>query len=324
MESSCCWLADALEADRSEVVRVLREAGAEVVVNYLPVGSEVAARFYAECALLAGVAFVNCMPVFIASNSEWAEQFRKKGVPVVGDDIKSQVGATIVHRVLTNLFGDRGVRRVRRVAPGLLVTEEERALPIHRTLRRVQVLRFAIADRPAADPAEERAAEADRAADKLAIDREEMTENIELMRKRYVRLQERFNVEVETEPMKVAFREIEAQADEAAGELLDGILARLGRADFRAGLPLRYRVVNPHAHAVTDVESVEAGPDDGSRHVDEDLLDGARLGRRCRPGSELLERFTEPRRRWCRRRSTARSARCCRCWTDLTSTTTRS
>ena len=101
--------ADALEADRAEVVRVLREARAEVLVSYLPVGSERAARFYAECALEAGVALVNCMPVFIASDPEWERRFAERGVPIVGDDIKAQLGATIVHRTLTDLFRRRGV-----------------------------------------------------------------------------------------------------------------------------------------------------------------------------------------------------------------------
>jgi myo-inositol-1-phosphate synthase len=93
-----------------DVVGVLRESGAEVVVNYLPVGSEQATRFYAECALSAGCAFVNCIPVFIASDREWAGRFKERGLPVVGDDIKSQVGATITHRVLASLMEDRGVR----------------------------------------------------------------------------------------------------------------------------------------------------------------------------------------------------------------------
>jgi len=92
-----------------DVEEVLRETGAEVVVNYLPVGSEEAARFYAKAALKAGCAFVNCIPVFIASDEAWAKRFEEAGVPIVGDDIKSQVGATITHRVLAKLFSDRGV-----------------------------------------------------------------------------------------------------------------------------------------------------------------------------------------------------------------------
>ncbi len=92
-----------------DVVKVLKESGAEVVVNYLPVGSEEATRYYAQCVLEAGCAFVNCIPVFIASDEEWAQKFKEKGLPIVGDDIKSQVGATITHRVLATLMADRGV-----------------------------------------------------------------------------------------------------------------------------------------------------------------------------------------------------------------------
>jgi myo-inositol-1-phosphate synthase len=93
-----------------DVVEALREARADVLICYLPVGSEDAARFYAQCAIDAQVAFVNALPVFIAGTPEWAEKFRAAGVPIVGDDIKSQVGATITHRVLAKLFEDRGVR----------------------------------------------------------------------------------------------------------------------------------------------------------------------------------------------------------------------
>jgi myo-inositol-1-phosphate synthase len=92
-----------------DVAGILRESGTDVLVNYLPVGSEQAARFYAEQALEAGVAFVNCMPVFIATNEEWAQRFHRRGIPIIGDDIKSQVGATISHRMLSRLFEDRGV-----------------------------------------------------------------------------------------------------------------------------------------------------------------------------------------------------------------------
>ena len=98
------------EPDREEVVRTLRETGTHVLMNYLPVGSQKATEFYAECALEAGVAFVNNIPVFIASNERWARRFREAGVPIIGDDIKAQIGATIVHRVLTDLFAKRGVR----------------------------------------------------------------------------------------------------------------------------------------------------------------------------------------------------------------------
>ncbi len=92
-----------------DVVQVLKETQTDVLVNYLPVGSEIASKWYAEQALEAGCAFVNGIPVFIASDPEWAERFRAAGLPIIGDDIKSQVGATITHRVLTNLFKDRGV-----------------------------------------------------------------------------------------------------------------------------------------------------------------------------------------------------------------------
>jgi myo-inositol-1-phosphate synthase len=98
------------EPDQDEVVRILQESGTEILVNYLPVGSEEAARFYAECALVAGVGVVNNMPVFIASDLSWAKRFKESNLPIIGDDIKSQLGATIVHRILTDLFQKRGVR----------------------------------------------------------------------------------------------------------------------------------------------------------------------------------------------------------------------
>ena len=96
--------------EAADVASILKETGTEVLVNYLPVGSEKATRWYAEQALAAGCAFVNCIPVFIASKPAWRKKFEQRGVPIIGDDIKSQVGATIAHRVLTNLFRDRGVR----------------------------------------------------------------------------------------------------------------------------------------------------------------------------------------------------------------------
>ena len=98
------------ESDEPEVdfVQVLKDSGADVVISYLPVGSEEAARFYAQCAIDAGVGFVNALPVFIAGTPEWAQKFTDAGVPIVGDDIKSQVGATITHRMLAKLFEDRG------------------------------------------------------------------------------------------------------------------------------------------------------------------------------------------------------------------------
>jgi len=103
-------LADAREPTKDEVVALLRATRTDVLMNYLPVGSQAASEFYAECALEAGVAFVNNIPVFIASNPEWADRFTAAGVPIIGDDIKAQLGATIVHRVLTDLFAKRGVK----------------------------------------------------------------------------------------------------------------------------------------------------------------------------------------------------------------------
>ncbi len=96
-------------ADPVDIVAVLKERNVDVMVSYLPVGSEQADKFYAQCAIDAGVAFVNALPVFIASDPEWAKKFEDAGVPIVGDDIKSQVGATITHRVMAKLFEDRGV-----------------------------------------------------------------------------------------------------------------------------------------------------------------------------------------------------------------------
>jgi myo-inositol-1-phosphate synthase len=105
-------LADEPEPNEDEVIAALKESGAEILLNYLPVGSEEATRFYAGCALKAGLAFVNNIPVFIASNPDgkWAQLFKKAGLPIMGDDVKSQLGATIIHRTLTNLFAKRGVR----------------------------------------------------------------------------------------------------------------------------------------------------------------------------------------------------------------------
>jgi myo-inositol-1-phosphate synthase len=97
------------DAEPVDIVAALREAQVDVLVSYLPVGSEIADKYYAQCAIDAGVAFVNALPVFIASDPEWAAKFEAAGVPIVGDDVKSQVGATITHRVLAKLFEDRGV-----------------------------------------------------------------------------------------------------------------------------------------------------------------------------------------------------------------------
>jgi myo-inositol-1-phosphate synthase len=101
---------DEAPEDEADVTAILRESKTDILVSYLPVGSQKATEWYAERALEAGCAFVNCIPVFIASHPEWRRRFKERGLPIVGDDIKSQVGATIVHRVLANLFRERGVR----------------------------------------------------------------------------------------------------------------------------------------------------------------------------------------------------------------------
>lgn len=105
-------LADEPEPSEADIVKVLKESGAEILMNYLPVGSEEATRFYAGCALKAGLAFVNNIPVFIASDPDgsWAKHFEEAGLPIIGDDIKAQLGATITHRILTDLFAKRGVK----------------------------------------------------------------------------------------------------------------------------------------------------------------------------------------------------------------------
>ena len=103
-------LSDEKEPSKEDCINILKESGAQILLNYVPVGSENAARFYAECALKAGVGFINNIPVFIASNPEWGRRFEKEGIPIIGDDVKSQLGSTIVHRVLTNLFKARGVK----------------------------------------------------------------------------------------------------------------------------------------------------------------------------------------------------------------------
>ncbi len=103
-------VADASEPDQEQVVSMLKDSGADMLLNYLPVGSEQATRFYAGCALEAGIGFVNNIPVFIASDPEWSARFEQRGLPIIGDDIKAQLGATITHRTLTDLFRKRGVK----------------------------------------------------------------------------------------------------------------------------------------------------------------------------------------------------------------------
>lgn len=103
-------VSDEKELSKEEIVNVLKESGADILINYLPVGSESAVRFYASCALDAEIAFINNMPVFIASDKEFSDKFKEKGIPIIGDDIKSQLGATILHRALADLFEKRGVK----------------------------------------------------------------------------------------------------------------------------------------------------------------------------------------------------------------------
>ena len=103
-------LSNEAEPTEGEIVEAIVASGAEILLNYLPVGSEEATRFYARCALEANVAFINNMPVFIASDPKWAKRFEEKGLPIIGDDIKAQLGATILHRTLTDLFKKRGVK----------------------------------------------------------------------------------------------------------------------------------------------------------------------------------------------------------------------
>ncbi len=105
-------LADELEPSETDVVKALKESGAQILMNYLPVGSEEATRFYAACAYKAGLALVNNIPVFIASDpkGEWVRHFEEAGLPIIGDDVKAQLGATITHRILTDLFAKRGVK----------------------------------------------------------------------------------------------------------------------------------------------------------------------------------------------------------------------
>ncbi len=109
-ENNSFVLSEEPELTEKELVKVLKESGAQILLNYLPVGSEEATRFYANCALEAGTSFINNIPVFIASDPAWAKRFEDKNIPIIGDDIKSQMGATITHRILTDLFKKRGVK----------------------------------------------------------------------------------------------------------------------------------------------------------------------------------------------------------------------
>ncbi len=103
-------LSNEKESTKEGIIKALKDSKAEVLLNYLPVGSEKAVRFYADCVLEAGVAFINCMPVFIASDPEWEKRFKEKNIPIIAEDIKSQLGATIIHRTLADLFKKRGVK----------------------------------------------------------------------------------------------------------------------------------------------------------------------------------------------------------------------
>jgi myo-inositol-1-phosphate synthase len=103
-------VADRPSASRTEIEKVLRDSGAEILMNYLPVGSQKATEFYAECCLATGVSMINCIPVFIVSHPVWGQRFKAAGIPCVGDDVKAQIGATIVHRVLTRLVHERGAK----------------------------------------------------------------------------------------------------------------------------------------------------------------------------------------------------------------------
>jgi myo-inositol-1-phosphate synthase len=103
-------ISSAQQLTKNEIVKELKKSGAEIMLNYLPVGSEEASKFYAQCALDANLALINNMPTFIASSNEWANKFKNKGLPIIGDDIKSQLGATITHRALADIFSKRGVK----------------------------------------------------------------------------------------------------------------------------------------------------------------------------------------------------------------------
>lgn len=129
-----------------DVAAALKESGAEILVNYMPVGSEDASRYYAQCCLDAGVAFVNCMPVFISSDPEWQKRFVSANLPVVGDDIKAQVGSTIIHRTLARLFSERGVKIERsyqlNVGGNSVTGDQEILLSVNGKTKRVEIGNF--------------------------------------------------------------------------------------------------------------------------------------------------------------------------------------
>ncbi|MBI4177706.1 MAG: hypothetical protein HY516_05080 [Candidatus Aenigmarchaeota archaeon] len=134
------------EGREADVAAILKKSKADVLINYMPVGSEKAAKFYAQCALDAGCAFVNCMPVFISSDREWANKFREKNLPIIGDDVKSQLGATIVNRTLAKLFEDRGVKIDRmyqlNVGGNSVTGDQEIMLSIDGKIRNVKIGEF--------------------------------------------------------------------------------------------------------------------------------------------------------------------------------------
>jgi len=110
-EANRTFIPDATkQPDKTDIINILKKTGTHILLNYLPVGSEKASRFYAQCALEAGVAFINNIPVFIASDPKWAAKFKARNIPIIGDDIKAQLGATITHRAITDLFHKRGVK----------------------------------------------------------------------------------------------------------------------------------------------------------------------------------------------------------------------
>lgn len=145
-------LCDRPEADKQDIVDALVREKVDVLVNFLPVGSQQATEFYMECALEAGVGVVNCIPIFIASNAEWENRFRQKGLPIVGDDIKAQVGATVIHRTLGSLFANRGteVERTYQLNTGgntdfMNMLDRDRL--VHKKISKTEAVQAALAER---------------------------------------------------------------------------------------------------------------------------------------------------------------------------------